>query len=350
MSWSHRVGRMIAAIALLVGAATAQAGPYSGLYVFGDSLSDVGNDFLLTGGRVPAPAFYTDGSEVGRFTNGLNYADHLAAGLGLGLAASAVAGGTDYAYGAARIDKVGAGLPPTALNFAQQVGRYLAGGAADPSALYVLWIGANDMSDLIDAAVQAIAAGNGAAVPALIGTRVGAVLNSIAGAVGGLASIGAQHFLIPNLPDLSLTPAVRAVGNAAFSALVEGTSEAFNQSLAGVLGANTFAVLDIRSLDVFAAQTEITLDPAAFGFSNVSEACYTGNVQGNGSPGVCNDPDQYMYWDSEHPSAALHARLGQLALEAALPEPGSGGLLLVGLMVVAGLRRRAMLSEFLTIS
>ena len=60
----------------------AAAGPFSELFVFGDSLSDQGNVSLLTGGLIP-PNEYTDGTYHGRFTNGLNYIDRLAANLGL---------------------------------------------------------------------------------------------------------------------------------------------------------------------------------------------------------------------------------------------------------------------------
>lgn len=340
MAWRHWVGQgMVVAVLALTGA-RAEAGLYSGLYVFGDSLSDVGNDLMVTGGVLPSPAYYTDGTHVGRFTNGLNYADYLAAGLGLGLSPSVAGGGNGYAYGTARINSVAVGLPPTVLSFNRQVGSYVAGGAADPGALYVLWIGANDMSDLIDAAARAVATGGGAAVPGMIASGVGAVMDSLAGAVGGLASAGARHFLLPNLPNLSLTPEVRSVGNPGLSALAETISVVFNQSLAGVLGLDAFDVLDIHSLDVFAAQTRITLDPAAYGLSNVSDACYTGNIFGSGSPGVCSNPDDYLYWDNEHPTGALHALIGKLALAAVLPEPASGGLVLVALALIGCCSRR----------
>lgn len=336
MSWRQRFRHSLAVVSLVLSSTGAQAGLYSNLYVFGDSLSDTGNDLVVTGGAVPSPAYYTDGTNSGRFTNGLNYVDHLAAGLGLS-AAPSVLGGTNYAYGGARTDSVATGLPPTAQPFNQQVGNYIAGGVADPSALYVLWIGANDMSDVITAA----AAADPATIPDLVNTKVNTVMGSIVGALTGLAGLGAQHFLVPNLPNLSLTPEVRGFNNPQLSTLANNVSIGFNQALAGTLGLNMFSVLDIRSLDIFAAQTQITLDPAAYGFSNVTDACYSGELTGAGTPSVCANPDQYMYWDFEHPSAALHAQLGQLAL-AAVPEPASWSLILVGLGLLGGLGRRRM--------
>ena len=338
MAWRERGYRGVVALSLALTGSLAQAGPYSAMYVFGDSLSDTGNDLVVTGRAVPSTAYYTDGTNNGRFTNGLNYVDHLAAGLGLSAAPSRL-GGSNYAYGGARTGSVAAGLPPTALPFNQQVGNYLSGGVADPSALYLLWIGANDMSDVITEA----AAADPAMIPGLINTKVSTVMGSIIGALTGLAGLGAQHFLVPNLPNLSLTPEVRGFNNPQLSTLANNVSIGFNQALAGTLGLNMFSVLDIRSLDVFAAQTQITLDPAAFGFSNVSDACYTGDLTGVGTPSVCADPEQYMYWDFEHPSAALHAQLGKLAL-AAVPEPASWSLILVGLGLLGNFGRRWMRS------
>jgi outer membrane lipase/esterase len=212
MGIREHVGRWAAALCLVAAAQGAVAGPYSNLYVFGDSLSDTGNDLLVTGGAVPSPAYYTDGTTVGRFTNGRNYVDFLADGLGLSVSPSQL-GGTNYAYGGARVNGQAAGLPPTALSFNQQVASYMATHAAgtDPNALYVVWIGANDVSDAIAAAVQAAAmAVNPADVPGIIngvlGAAIGSVMSSLGNALGGLAALGASHFLVPNLPDLSLTP------------------------------------------------------------------------------------------------------------------------------------------------
>lgn len=342
MSWRQRFRHSLAVVSLVLSSTGAQAGLYSNLYVFGDSLSDTGNDLVVTGGAVPSPAYYTDGTNSGRFTNGLNYVDHLAAGLGLS-AAPSVLGGTNYAYGGARTDSVAIGLPPTAQPFNQQVGNYIAGGVADPSALYVLWIGANDMSDVITAA----AAADPATIPALVNTKVNTVMSSIVGALTGLAGLGAQHFLVPNLPNLSLTPGIRFAGSSDLSALAGGVSALFNANLSGLLSASAFTALDINTLDVFSAQTDITNDPASYGFTDVSSACYTGEPDGSARPGwgtptVCADPTGYMYFDYQHPSAQLHARLAQLAFSAVVPEPDSLALLFtsLGLMGVMARRRR----------
>ena len=86
------------AVGVLLFTSAAPAAPYTGMYVFGDSLSDTGNLYGASGGTVPGPSTaYTQG----RFTNALNYVDGLAAGLGLS-AAPSILGGTNFAWGGAR--------------------------------------------------------------------------------------------------------------------------------------------------------------------------------------------------------------------------------------------------------
>jgi outer membrane lipase/esterase len=43
--------------------------------------------------------------------------------------------------------------------------------------------------------------------------------------------------------------------------------------------------------------------PSAFGLTNVVSPCITPNVP----PFTCDAPDEYLYWDGIHPSAATHA-------------------------------------------
>src|SRR6266705_841732 len=74
----------------------AWAGPYSNVFVFGDSLSDAGNVFVATGGAVPVSPPYFQG----RFSNGPTYAADLATRLGV-QATPSLLGGTNFAFGGA---------------------------------------------------------------------------------------------------------------------------------------------------------------------------------------------------------------------------------------------------------
>lgn len=312
-------------------AAAVQAAPITGLYAFGDSLSDVGNDYLISGGAAPAAAYYSDSSTVGRFANGPNYVDYLAGVLGLG-ATPSVAGGNIYAYGGARTAYVRPDAAAFgALSFnAQLASFYGTHPTVDPTALYVLWIGSNDIGDVIG---QAALGGNPSV---LLPNAINTAMNGIAAAIQNLAARGATHFLVPNIPDLSLVPAVRQIGNPNLSNLARFASQQFNGALDNLLGLTAFGSLDIDELDVYKAQTDVTANPAAFGFTNVTSACYTGEVNGAARGGVplsvCANPNLHLYFDYEHPSSAMHAYVGRLAVAAVLPEPGQ-----LALVVVAGL-------------
>jgi phospholipase/lecithinase/hemolysin len=338
--------RTIATLVLsLCCVASSLASPYSGLYVFGDSLSDVGNDLLLTGGALPAPSIYASGATTGRFTNGLNYVDGLASALNLSITPS-LAGGTDYAYGGARTTYITPALVPLGgLSFNQQIGAYdTTHAAADPNALYILWIGTNDMADAIrNAAV--VAAGGGDPNPVISAAIVNTMLG-LSGAISNLSGLGAEHFLIPNLPNLALIPAIGGLNNAGLSGLAQFASVNFNTNLANTLDLGVFSGLDIRDLNIYGALNAILANPGADGFTNVANACYTGEVDGTslpvGSsipPTICANPDQYVFWDYEHPTAAVHAQLAALAFATVVPEPPTWGLLLIPLGLIVYTRR-----------
>jgi len=350
MPWTTHLSRGCAALCLSLTAATAQASLYSNMYVFGDSLSDSGNDLNITSHAapplpavgVPAPAYYTDGTHTGRFTNGLNYADRLAADFGLALTPSTM-GGNSYAYGGARSDYVLSGLDAYgALSFNQQLGQYLSnvGNVVDPDALYVLWIGSNDMSDAIGKSLQK----GGDLAP--IQSEIAQTITDIVTAFVTLEKLGARNFVIGNVPDLSLTPTVRQLASAfgpGVQTLARGASAGFNAALAATLPVYTFATSYVTLFDAFDLQTEMTNNPSAYGLTNVTAACYTGEVDGTsaaGQPTVCAKPDEYLYYDFEHPSAALHARAANMIYTQLVPEPGQWALTLIALGLLGSMSRR----------
>jgi len=216
MSWTTRLSRGAAALALSLTALGAYAGPYSNMYVFGDSLSDPGNDLLLTG-EVPSPAYYTDGTNVGRFTNGLNYADRLAANFGLTITPAPttatplppqptlpVINQNNYAHGGARSEYMRPELAAYgALSFNDQINAYKntlisSGTLADPNALYVLWIGANDMSDALG---LSLALGGD---PTPVIDEITQTVGDIVTAFVTLQAFGAKNFVIGNSPTSAL--------------------------------------------------------------------------------------------------------------------------------------------------
>src|SRR5690606_33362232 len=81
---------------------SAYAGPFSGLVVFGDSLSDMGNIAQASVDIFPGRYYYN-----GRFSNGPVWVESLSVGLGLGELQRSTAGGGDFAYGGAKTTGTG---------------------------------------------------------------------------------------------------------------------------------------------------------------------------------------------------------------------------------------------------
>ena len=317
---SSAAAAVVALVCLAVPPAAAY--PYSAFDVFGDSLSDVGNVFIATGGAQPTSP-YVDG----QFSNGPVWAQVLSNSLGLGALQPSLAGGTDFAFGGATT-----GNPSTASatvpTLTEQIGMFLAsvGGNAPSSALYAVWIGGTDLSNILS---------SGVADPVAL-AEAQAAAQSEAADIGTLIAQGARDILVPLVPDLGVTPAATAAGAGAAATLLAQTYNAALVSAIGDLG--TTPGLRITFLDTFSLIDAAVADPGAFGLTNVTDPCYVGPYTGGGL--VCADPNLYLFWDAGHPTAAAHAAIAALARAALVPEPGTLSLLIAGLGGLAFILRR----------
>jgi phospholipase/lecithinase/hemolysin len=313
------------------------AAPISALYVFGDSLSDNGNlsaaVFQNFGLVVPVAPY-----APGRATNGPVAAEVLAAGLGLAPLLPVAVGGTNYAViGAATGEVVPAGGGAPADNFAEvllgqplpistalvyQVGGFLLAnpGPLDPEALFMVWAGANDFYI------------NGQAPGTVIPNAVG----NIAGSIAALYGAGARRFVVPNLPDLSLAPDGDPT--------LQPQSVAFNVALAQQLALlSQLPGMNLVAFDTFAALNAIRANPAAFGLTNVTDACVTGNVLVVVAYCGATVEDEFLFWDGSHPTARGHELLGLAltdAVQESVPEPATMTLTALALASLALGRRR----------
>lgn len=295
---------------------------YSALYVFGDSLSDVGNVYIASGATLPASPYFN-----GQFSNGPVWVQDLSISLGLGVLKPSLAGGTDYAFGSATTSNptTKTTVVPT---LTQQIGLFLAavgGSGAPSSALYSVWIGGSDMLNILS---------TGATDP-LVEAQAAAL--SAATDIGTLITAGARNILVPLLPDIGVSPAATAVGAGAAGTLLAKTYNAALEADIGGLG--SVPGLDISYLDTFALVDAVVADPGAFDFTNVTARCYGGSFTGGGP--VCANPDGYLFWDADHPSAAAHAIIAAEAA-ALVPEPRMMGIFATGLAGIAFLRRRSL--------
>jgi len=324
VSAGHTLRRLATALALTTAVAlpASAASPYSNYVVFGDSLSDVGNLFAATGGAQPAAPYAN-----GQFSNGPVWAQDLAGNLGLAPLTPALLGGTDFAFGGATTSSA-ATKSSAVPNLDMQIGAFLAGtgGTAPSSALYSVWIGANDVLGTIATADP----------NALTDTQSAA--HSEAAAIGALVTDGARNILVPLLPDLGKTPRLIAAGTVA-QAGATGLSLAYNAALlADLAGITGVPGLDITVLDTFSLIDTVAADPATFGFSDATDACYIGPYTGGGT--TCATPNDYLFWDTIHPSAVGHSLIANAASEALVPEPATTTLLLTSLLGLAYTRRR----------
>ena len=325
--WSKRIWLVLATVLLLPASASA----FSTMYVLGDSLSDTGNLLAETGSLPQSPYF------AGRFSNGPVYAEYLWKSLGLAgeLQASSSPGGTNYAVGGARsryhsfdggypaYNPVGGSSSFFSYSLLGQRDALLTdkAGALDGGALYTVWEGANDVSDALALWFKASAQAAIDLVKQAAGDFI-AVVMSLLGA-------GAQHLLVPNVPNLGLVPEVVALGAGA-----QGLATQLTQLYNGLVGQALASIdADITRLDTFHYLSDMVTNPSAYGLpadAKVSSACFSGYV---GVPGtVCDDPQNYVFWDSIHPSAVVHEELGRLAAMA-VPEPAT--LLLLALALLA---------------
>ncbi len=280
--------------------------PFSNIVFFGDSLSDPGNAYALTGEASRRPFELIPSAPCAwggfRFSNGPTWAERFARALHVRTGPAFGGGRTfsNYAVGAARARANGV------LDLSTEVGVYLgAEGAADGRALYVILIGGNDLRD----ALEALAGDPSSATSAAI---IEQAITAIADNITALADAGARRFLVFNGPDLALVPAVRLQGPAAQGA-GRFLSIQFNQGLTGALNALSLLLpdIDVTTADLFGFLDRTVADPASAGLTDVEDTCITpGVIVG----AICDDPKDYLFWDGIHPTRAAHWLISRYAL------------------------------------
>jgi cholinesterase len=300
----HRFVLFAASVAIVPVAMTSIAGAssYSAVVVYGDSLSDNGNVYAVDGHTVPLPPpYYYDG----RFSNGPVAVEQLAAQLGIPL--------EDFAFGGATtgIGNYGDGGTQTTVvalpGMQEELGLsapFLSSPLV-PSALFIVWGGANDF---IVNGSPAVAAAD------------------IVNIVNVLLADGAQHILVPGVPDIGLTPDY--YGDSAATTY----SETFNADLQAILPAGA------TYFDTFNLLDEIEADPSKYGITDLTDPCFNAMTLS-----ICGDPSQHLFWDGFHPTTTVDTIVAeQFDGVVAAPEPSSilmMGTGIGGLMVL--LRRRA---------
>lgn len=321
---------LLVAFGLLVGPASADGKRFHSIAVFGDSLSDPGNLYLLTGGQTASPPTYgMDGVDPNtgipevialipelaygsrRLSNGPTWIELLGAAIDRGSSVQPAVPGAlfgeddgraaNYAVAGATAADVGVSQFPLDV----QVGLFLGDvrGRARADALHVIAMGGNDIRAAL-------------ANPAVIELAVDAVVRNIR----ILHSAGARTFLIWNVPNLGRTPAFQRL-NALAPGIAQGATQlsmAYNAMLQdGLSSVSGLEDLQLIQFNAFETLQDVQANPRRYGLADAASACIQPDVPQFGYdtdfPFRCAQPDRHLFWDGIHPTRAGHAIIAFLA-------------------------------------
>ena len=285
---------ILAVLCLLPATAPAYT-DYDRLVVFGDSLSDPGNAFVLTGMALEPPYTtlipdypYARGGH--HLSDGATWIERLAKKMKLRKSAGPAlrVPGTFSNYAVDRTRACSESPSPSHLDLSSQVGMFLTQfGAASDSALYVVFAGSNDVRDAL-------------VNPEIGESILGCALLSLSDNIQALIAAGARTFLIPNVPNLGLVPAVALQGPDAQQAATE-VSFFFNLQLEGILTDIETAyggLVRFYRLDTFKLLTQTSIEHPEL---NVTDPCID---VFNGT--ICKNTKHYLFWDGIHPTQTGH--------------------------------------------
>lgn len=285
-------------IALAVSSAHVHANnTFSESYFFGDSQTDSGY-FAAATTRIANPS--------GKFTTNPDkvWSENVAEHYGTS-AKSVSQNGTNYAVSGALAgtDTTNAALGNVPVPSTQtQVANYLKkhNGQADGNALYGMTSGANNLL-----ATQADPA-NATALLTIAAKQTATAINQ-------LADAGANYIIVPNVPDVGLSPAMIAQGAAAQKVATTATA-GYNTLLYTELAQSHANVIPIN---MFELVQEVAANPSQYGFDNIHQAaCTTSNALlcNTNTLTTENANKTYFFADSLHPSGGGHALIGDYAI------------------------------------
>lgn len=332
---------------------------YSGVYIFGDSLVDSGNaqeaanfidslPFPFPSADDPAPA--SAGYFNGRLTNGYNVADLLSIELAGGLPKTSFPFGFPTPLGPFPIFEPGGNRINFAYGGAQAVGgkwyipdltdqvdAYSAlSGGADAGALHIIVIGGNDLRRLVPQIGPTASATEAASL-------ISFAANTILDQVDRLFDLGADNILLTAMPDIGLLPLYEGGEDEELkrSAGSQYAAEFDNLLLSGIGSLSLPPADELIFFSLRGFADEIFEDPAAFGFTNLTQPCL-----GVMAPSPSIDCSGFFFFDEIHPTTAVHqlaanAILNELKGPAVVPEPASWIMLLLGFAAIGVAMRRA---------
>jgi phospholipase/lecithinase/hemolysin len=309
-------------VALFVQPLASAASPkYDNFFVFGDSLSDTGNDLVLTKSqKISPPIPPSEGRQKtyykGRFSNGnvaveylwglLRNEDKAPITLFLSKKDVDLKGAVNFAFGGSASGYLnqtpGQFYVPGLLGQVEMFQKALSRKIPKGRSLYMIWTGANDY---------------------LLGltTQPEEVVANIARAVEILHALGARDVLIVNQPDLGQVPLVQnqpGVSPSDLSLLTVAHNELLSQTrddLASRLDGAKITLVDIYTLtNDLLGNGEFVASPPALAVISPDTGAVDCLFR---DPTTCSEvkldshTDRLLFWDVVHPTTSVHGRYGQ---------------------------------------
>lgn len=304
------IGFVFAALLYSQIVAAALPSGYSGIVVFGDSLSDIGNyqtslaDCNALGGTSAPVTNHQGGAYPGKI-----WVDFLNQYYGFvpSKGSKASVHGNDWAVAGA--------LTPDVLT---QIKTYTDYNQVDSNALYIIWVGANDVMFRLQPENQ---------IPNHPVTPEQVVVQGIWNIFGGIAELyskGARHFLVIGMPDMSLTPGSyyleqqRAGTRTLAAQITQGWNNALMDHDASKAGRAPLAYvkklypdIKIYTWDPKTLFTSAVKNPSAYHFRNVVDGKPNNQVMWCAVSQAYPNPDDFIFYNAIHPTAHGHQLTAQ---------------------------------------
>ncbi|KAJ1294710.1 hypothetical protein BS78_01G166500 [Paspalum vaginatum] len=343
-SCSMAATAIVVFIAFVAAATATAASPVPAIYVFGDSLADVGNNnHLPTLLRADFPhngIDYPGSKATGRFSNGKNSVDFLAENLGLATSPPYLAltssrnpnyvNGVNFASGGAGVsnatnkgqcisfDKQLDYFSSVSASLVQSLGQAQASAHLAKS-LFAVTIGSNDIIHYAKSNP-----GSGDPSPQQFAD---ALVQTLTGQLQRLYGLGARKLVFLGTGPVGCCPSLRELSAAkACSAVANDASVRYNAGAASLLAgmAASHADMHYALFDSSSALLQYIDQPAAHGFAEAKAAC-CGLGDMNAKIGCtplsfyCANRTDHVFWDFYHPTETTARMLTATAFDGSAP-------------------------------
>ncbi|XP_062104560.1 GDSL esterase/lipase At5g22810-like [Humulus lupulus] len=318
------------------------------LFIFGDSVVDVGNNNqLATIIRANFPPYgrdFVSHRPTGRFSNGKLATDFTAEMLGFSsyppayLSRRAI--GRNLLIGANFASAASGYFDPTAniyhsIPLTRQLGYY-----RDYQGKVVSMVGSNNASSIFSNGIYLISSGSSDFLqnyyinPLLHNTYTidqffNILFQNVAQFIEELYGMGARKIGVTTLPPMGCLPAAITLFGSGSNQCVERINNdaiSFNTRLNSTAQnlQNRLSGLNLVVLDIYTPLRNLIAQPAENGFSEARRGCCgsglleTSLLCNRRAIGTCNNASEYVFWDAYHPSEAANKILANALISAGL--------------------------------